>query len=341
MPLTLIKSVLWLLSLGVFGVLGWSLYDYKQQPELLQTTVTQEAQTTVLDPVPEPEPEVDDLADYAQVMANFHKLRWTGELPPPPPKEPTRVAQSEVKVTPVADLLSVLYIQVDTRNPAGSLAFVRFDNAALARDTADGQLRPGNALGSPHEHWSVESISAEEVVFELAVKEGEEVPEGGLETEALQPPTPLESGIVFVGPDGEVMLPPDLGFPNAPTEFTGYWPERTTEIRPGFRQIGSADSDEFGENYLDYINEVRHRQYRNPRNGKWEGIEILSVPSGSVASQNGLKSGDIIKSINGHPVNSVNEAITFAKDNSDAYDTWNVVIENAGRERTETYQTPD
>ena len=80
--------------------------------------------------------------------------------------------------------------------------------------------------------------------------------------------------------------------------------------------------------------------HRDPRTGKFDGIEIQSVQAGGIAARHGAKEGDIIKSINGHPVTSSSEAITFVKNNQESTSTWIVVVENKGRERTVTYESP-
>jgi hypothetical protein len=49
----------------------------------------------------------------------------------------------------------------------------------------------------------------------------------------------------------------------------------------------------------------------------------------------------VIKSINGHAVSSAQEAIHFAKTNADRYNTWEVEVENMGRTRTITYESPN
>jgi S1-C subfamily serine protease len=68
---------------------------------------------------------------------------------------------------------------------------------------------------------------------------------------------------------------------------------------------------------------------------------ILPSASGllSIAERHGAKEGDVVKSINGHPVNTTNEAITFVKTNKDKYSSWEVVIENKGKTRTVTYES--
>jgi S1-C subfamily serine protease len=60
-----------------------------------------------------------------------------------------------------------------------------------------------------------------------------------------------------------------------------------------------------------------------------------------MAERHGAQAGDVIKSINGHTVNSTQEAITYVKTNSNKYTTWEVVIENKGKTRTVTYQSPN
>jgi S1-C subfamily serine protease len=70
-----------------------------------------------------------------------------------------------------------------------------------------------------------------------------------------------------------------------------------------------------------------------------EGIEITEVAPGSIAAQHGVKSGDVIVSVNGTPVNSVQEAISYAKNNADIYSVWTIVVSNAGYERTIVYET--
>ena len=85
---------------------------------------------------------------------------------------------------------------------------------------------------------------------------------------------------------------------------------------------------------------MRHRRHRDPKTGKFDGIEIQSVVSGSAAARHGAQEGDVIRSINGHPVTSVSEAITFVKNHEGEYSTWEVIVSNRGVERTVTYYSP-
>jgi C-terminal processing protease CtpA/Prc len=64
------------------------------------------------------------------------------------------------------------------------------------------------------------------------------------------------------------------------------------------------------------------------------------VAVGSIAERHGAQEGDVIKSINGHPVTSVQEAITFAKNHANEYTVWKIVVENKGKSRTVIYESP-
>jgi S1-C subfamily serine protease len=100
-------------------------------------------------------------------------------------------------------------------------------------------------------------------------------------------------------------------------------------------QVGTEDLKEISENYSDILaNEMRTRRHRGS-DGAYDGIEITEIKPGSVAERHGLKGGDVIKSINGHAVNSVSEAVSYVKNNAGIHEgAWEVVIENLGSERT-------
>ena len=61
---------------------------------------------------------------------------------------------------------------------------------------------------------------------------------------------------------------------------------------------------------------------------------------GSLPASHGVTKGEIIKSINGHKVTSVNEAIAYVKQESDHTTVWVVEIEKGGITYFRTYETP-
>ena len=73
--------------------------------------------------------------------------------------------------------------------------------------------------------------------------------------------------------------------------------------------------------------------------GKRSGVELTEVREGSIASRHGAQSGDVVISINGTPVNSQQEAIAFAKNNSERYSVWEVEVLRLGRIETIIYHS--
>ncbi|QDU68793.1 PDZ domain-containing protein [Engelhardtia mirabilis] len=339
MSISTVKAVLWVANLGALGTLGYTLYDWTQtEGEKLTAQVTRQMQQDLLDDIPRPEPPKQDIYPYERVEANFFALEWTGKEPPPvvvdKPVDPGTPAK--VKATPIADILKVLYLQVDTTAPQHSVALVKYKLAALtSRFKEPVNLYIGDTLPSPQNGWIVDSMTEEGVVFRRVSEDDDEEPQTARPARASDGDL-----IVEVGEDG-AMMPVREFIPAAREGFVPTRPQRTIERSPNNFVFGDEDLVAINENYLEILsNEVRHRPYRDPRTGTWSGVEILSVTPGSIAAQHGAKSGDVIKSINGTPVNSVQEAIQYVKNNADAYDVWTVVVENSGKTRTVTYQKP-
>ena len=343
MNLTLVKSTLWLGSLGVFGWLGWTLYEFKtHEAERTSRKVDADYQAEKLDSVPEPQVEVSDLVDYDRVVASFHELNWTGKKPPPPPPPPVKADEKPTRVVkPIEDLLMVLYIQVDSTDSAESMALARaVDPKLVPNGETNLKLHEGDSL-TGYSYWEVAAVESEGVRFRYVVQDDEDP---GREDEWALPPTPTEGQIVEVGEGGEVLAPTFQSQISeaAPGTYSASRPQRTIEVSPGRYRLGEEDLTEIGENYLDILgNELRTRPWRNPKTGEWGGIQISSVAPGSIASQHGAQDGDIVISINGHPVNSPNEAISYAKQNKDVYSVWNVVVLSAGVEKTLVFETDE
>ncbi len=337
MNLTTLKLLIWIAALGALGYLGFFVYAWAimgKQDELTRTRAPHEFMKRVLDEVPEPEPPRTTLVDYERVVATFHEMNWTGaEAPPPPPPPPPQAEEPTTRPKPVvAKLLRVLYVEVDTDAPADSLALIVYDNADLSR-THPGAvpLKIGDRLHGAFSGVRVHAIQPEGLAFVV-----DDFEDDGPERVAIW--SPYGPGIVYVG-EGGAQLPSVVGIPQAPLRIIGR-PERTVERRPNTFVLGTQDVERFEADYLDILsNEVRHRQYRDPRTGKWEGVEVLHVEPGSAVAQHGVKTGDIVKSINGTSVNSVSQAISYVKNNQDLYTVWEVVVSNAGKDRTLIYES--
>lgn len=345
MSLSTIKALLWLITLGVFGSLGYTLYDWREnQTALLRSRAPEEKQREVLENVEQPEPPKQEIHSYkGSIEPNFFQLNWTGKEapPPPPPRKEETVAQVKPKATPVDQLLKVLYVQVDTSQPEYSKANVRYTDGALARlEPEPAFIFPGDALPEPHELWVVHAIDVEGVTFRRLLGDGEVDPE--TEDQLAQPSNAFDRSLIFDANTDGVITRRTENFPALAQDqyYTGRRPPNTVEVRPNVFEVGREDMDTINENYLDILStEVRTRTYRESGGGSG-GIQILEVVPGSLAAQHGAKTGDVIKSINGTPVNSTQEAISYVKNNKDNYSTWTVVVWNSGKERTVTYNVP-
>ncbi len=276
----------------------------------------------------------DGQVKYDDVRRLFSDLNWTGAKRVVKDNTPPPVVPTTPEVVPVRDLVRVTSLRVDQGNSAGSLVFLKYKPKAKVENKVLGGvfLHVGDTLAAPHDGIRIESISTEGVAF--AFQDAERA------HETLYPAEfDARAQIVKVGPDG-VALPPSAS--SIPTRRgPAILPGKTTPLGRDRYLLGTEDLQQASDNYLDILsNDVSLRQHRDPRTGRYDGIEISKVTPGSFAERHGATEGDVVKSINGHAVNSTQEAINFVKINKDKYSTWEVVIENKGKTRTVTYQSP-
>jgi hypothetical protein len=337
MNISQIKLVAWLAAgLLTLGLSAYVVLFIQRLPELEAPLDTNEIRAALED-VPPVEAKTDELIAYDDVKRLFHEtgLNWTGkqavvEAPVTAidtgPKAPPKV--------PVTDLLKVLMLQVDPVDASQSVAFVKYLPKAQVPPMKIGGigLRVGDRLLEPHDHVRVESIAIDGVTFAFD--------DEARDKETLAPPElDTESLIVAVGPDG-IATSIRSNIPKGaqrPRETA----KQTFEYQPNKFRIGTEDAANFEQNYSRILTEeVAHQRHRDPRTGRYDGVELTEVRPGGTAEKHGAQSGDIIKSINGHPVTSVPEAINYAKVNAGKYAKWDVVIERKGREMTITYDSP-
>ncbi|TAJ18419.1 MAG: hypothetical protein EPO68_07875 [Planctomycetota bacterium] len=334
MMLSQLKLASWVLA-GVLGA-GLAAYVYKGYREINSDKVFEKEKVqALLDSVKEPPPPRDEIVSYDNVRAHWQKLDWTGK---PPVKEAPKTDDGKPEkppAKPVAELLRVIYIQVDKDDAKASTCWVTYKDPSLVntkKKTQDARLAVGDKLPAPHDYVTVESVEEEHVVFAFA--------DAAREKEAVEPPQYKGPGIVKVG-DGQAAVAKKAGLivknPN-PKPFA---PEYSVQYAPNQYQLGVKDQEYIEKNFTRILSEeIRHGQHRDPATGRYDGIELKEVKPGSMAEKLGAKSGDVIKSVNGHPVNSVQEGINFAKTHDDQYDTWEVVVENLGKTKTITYKEP-
>jgi hypothetical protein len=333
-----IKAMSWLTAAGLTVGLSYYVWDFVSTLSERQNPVEADEVRAKLTPDSAPSARTDALVSYDDVMRGFQEFNWTGMPPAPPPSQvdSVDVPDSGPGFTPIGDLLSIQMIKEDTRNSAGSSVYIKYKAASGVIDSkpADEHLRIGDRLLSPHQYIELVRISvAEGVVFSFDDKDRKE--------EILSPREfDPNTEIVKVGPGGVQIPQRQSSIPMARADSV-YKPNKTTQVGEGKFIIGTEDELYISEHFSKILSsDVRHKRHIDPKTGKFDGIELKSVKAGSVAERHGAQAGDIIKSINGHPVTSLNEAVTYAKNNSEKFSTWIIEVENKGKTRTVTYETP-
>lgn len=333
MNVTSIKLACWLASAGLSVGLTAYAYGFFKDLEANPYRIDPDHVAAVLGEDAEVQRRSLELIAYEEVLRSYRELNWTGAAAPQVVESaPVEPVEARDPRTPVADLLDVLMIQIDAADPDGSSIFVRYTGGGIS--DREGVLQTGDALPSPQEEVRVHAIRIDGVEFAFA---DEDRPHETI----LARDEELETLIVKVGPDG-IRYPVGPRIPQATNEMRKFRPEETTEIAPGRFRLGTEDAAYINENYAQILTrEVRYRTWHDPRTGRRAGIEIQDVQPGSIAERHGVRGGDVIISINGEPVASEQEAIKFVKNHADQYKSWDVVVENLGRRRTITYESPN
>lgn len=337
-----IKGLVWIAAVGVGGYLGYYVQDFLQRKGELEQMLPQEKQREVLDNVERPPVEENQVVDLRAVKAVFgREMDWTGKPPPPPPKvDPGPRKDPVVPKVAVADLLKVLYTQAHTREPELSRAWVSYVGPlARANEDLDNRLlHVGDALPQPHHAIQVKAITVDGVVFAFPEDEGRE----DEVVASLEFDDAGVLGIVTLAP-GEVanLRPTGQAGIRRVTDPRPWVPGRSERIGKNEWQVGTKDLEEVGQDYARILTEdLRYRNFRNPKTGQIDGIQITDVRSGSIPANHGITTGEVLKSINGHKVTSVNDAIAFVKANAETTNTWVAVFAKQGREFTRVYRSP-
>jgi len=333
-----LKALTWLGAVGVAGLLAWEVVDFLRRKPELEKQVPEEELAEVLQGFEAPAEPRRNLVDYAHVRAVFLDMDWTGTPPVEKPRL-TGPADEGVKrpAIPVARLLTVLALQVDETDPAGSRVYVHYTDAklvALNRKPEARFLKIGDRLPAPYADARVDAITPEGVrfVFDDAEREAELVE---------FPSEP--SGIVQLG-EGEkaAIFRPErrIGSGGGGTAAP-FRPKKTVQYGKNEFQIGTETAAEVDRDFTRILSrDVGYRTARDPRTNAIKGIQITDVAPNSIPAQHGLSPGEIVISINGHRVTSVNDAVAYVKQEAKTTNTWNVVFEKQGKQFTRTYKSP-
>ena len=327
-----LKIISWSLA-TLFGA-GLATYvgNYLMNRVAYEKRVSKEQVTARLELVPPIEKKADEIVAYERVNQTLNKYNWTGKPPPKVEAPVGPVVPQAVGPVKVATLIKVLLVKADSTDDSGSRAVIKYTPAAkvtLKEQTVVKHV--GDTLDAPNESITVAAILPDGISFKFADK-----------TRAAELVKPdefakrLDMEELANRGGSSIPKPTEVRYPR--TKTAGELPERTTLVGDGIYQIGSKDMEEWDSNYEQYLSEVELARHRDPSTGKYDGIALSSVPANSVAAAHGAKEGDVIKSINGQPVNSTQEAISFVKNNKDKYDQWDVVVDSKGKLHTITYK---
>jgi hypothetical protein len=348
MNINKIKGLCWALSAVTTVGVAFYVWDFQQnQQEILGPKFSEQQVREILDSATVPEGPISTLVDRRAIERAFYYdtrnrqlpnlLDWTGA---PPPKRVERPVVQETPRTPprkrLADAIVVKMVAEELGDPARSRAWIRYKPESGVKTKPDefpALLRVGDSLRAPLGYARVAAITAADGITFSFEEEGRE--------DEVVPYATYDPGFTVYKVDGEnPELSPERRT-TIPRLNSAIWrPERTTRIDDTWH-IGSEDAVDFGQDFGGIIaREVRHRRHFDRKTGKYDGIELQDVKPGGRIAAHGGQSGDVIKSINGHPVTSTSEAIDFVKNNKDNYDTWKVVVENKGKERTMIFKSP-
>lgn len=328
-----LKLISWGAAL-LFGA-GLAAYvgDYLMHRTALEKGVAKEEIQAALSKVANVEKKVEDIVSYEKVNESLYKLNWTAKAPPPPAPPPAPAVPTTPQTEKVATLLKVLLVKSDSTDATGSRAVIKYQPPArvnLKEQTVVKHV--GDALDEPCDWITVAAIVPEGVRFKFSDPK---------RAEELVVPNEFEHRLdmaSLAAGGSTIVRAPEIRFQRGPNYGTP--PEHTQRLDDNTFMIGTADMDDLRDSYEKALSEVDQDQHRDPVTGKYDGIRLTNVPEGSVAASCGAKSGDVVKSINGHDVNSTQEAISFVKNNADKYDVWEVVIESKGKTKTITYKVP-
>lgn len=336
------KTTVWTIAtvvgVGLVAHVAWFLSRRAE----FQTPVSRETMEKHLNEVREIPQRVQNVVGYDLVKRGVgRELDWSGKPPPPPPVIVPAESTNATKVRdPLDKYVIVRAVKVDFYDEGSSDAFIKYKSDArvtLPPAVTDGTVikRVGERLdGDILGQVKVVAILPEGVKFSF-INDPQRAHE-------LVAPAEYSLGSNYrVLREGESEPSASSVVASIPRRLDNSPLAQTLQISPNRFRIGVEDALEIDQRYAEIITEeVATRRFRDPVTRQPAGVEVTMVKSGSIAARHGVQQGDVIKSINGHPVTSESEAIQFVKQNKDNYDVWEVEVWNRGQTRTITYYPP-
>ena len=329
MNVGIVKTVSYLASTVLLAGVAYVAYDYYTDGRA-RTYFKKERVGRVLNGVKSPAAPRAAALDYdTDIRSSVVDFDWTGRLPAVV-EEVTTAATDEVVVqlTPVSDVLEVLMVLVDERDPGESLCLVRL--ADLQANPRDRWFGVGSTAASPDGEFSVYRITGEGVEFSFE--------DDGREREFLKPSSRTGADLIASIEEGaEFKLRASTSLIAKAGDLKPDLP-KTTERRNGQFYLGTEDAEAFARDYQSILaSDVTTRTYM--KDGKRAGVELTEVREGSIAARHGAQSGDVVISINAVPVRGKEDILLYLRGEGQGLRRYEVVVESeGGLERTVVYR---
>ena len=265
MNVSRLRTTIWIISALLTAGLGRYVYEivivFKNSPSL----VASDDVKRVLEDVEDVSGPTRSLVSSQLVRETFYDFDWTGKPAPIVTEvEAPEPVDAEPIYTPIAEILDVYFMQVDSAHPERSKTFIKYKTAANVVGEAStlGQvLSPGDSLAEPHQYASVVSVSFDDgVTFGFADAER---PKESMRPEEYA--TEVDIPVV----DASTVRRPGMALIPQGRRGSSWRPTQTTKVGSDSFQIGSEDAEDLEENYAHILsNEVRHRRHRDPKTGE-------------------------------------------------------------------------
>lgn len=324
MRISQLKTLVWIASAFVFGGVVFAGMQFYEGFKIRRQAP---------DPVEWPEVEGYNAADFetgAGRIAEYEKIwkTWSdGEIPPPPkvdtPKPPKPDPEKEFRGQ-FKYLGGIVYYGTSGANMArsGSRAHVSFSGKeqviGLGQMLGPWQLQEYRY--DPEKRADVLVFRRNDTTFQGSVTFMEEPKAEGIE------------GVEEIEPGVENPFDP----PVSPDNLTrsGY------RLADGSFFIPSEETEWYETYGLEKLLPTLGLRPNELPDGTVAGVKVQSMPGQGVRAikgDRGIRQGDVIRSINDVPMNSSADIVSYLKGDGKGLNQYVVVIEAAGKERTEVY----
>ncbi len=215
-----------------------------------------------------------------------------------------------------------LAVTMVARDPDESLALVK-DGASMKMMRVGMKVADKATILAIRPKYLVVKVDTKVQVMKLGGSGGAaDKGKGGTTVPGLRPPTPAagDEASAAGGPDG-----------GAPSQYDA-WVKRT----------GANEYQIDRANLMNELNDLtklgmQARVVPNYKGGKYEGFKLIGVRPNSLYRAIGIRSGDVVKSVNGAELNSPNKAITLFEELKNQSKI-TVDVERGGRSMQLLYQ---